>query len=136
MAAAVFWGAIAIVVYVDAGYPCLIFALARLRPRPVRNDPAHRPSVSFIIAAYNEAAAIAGKLSNTLALDYPPERLEVIVASDGSTDATEEIVRTRFGDRVNLLAMGGRHGKTLAHNRAVEYATDEVALLADAPDVD
>src|SRR5436309_7916112 len=111
MAAAIFWGAIALVVYVYAGYPCLIFVLAHLRPRPVRKAPVV-PSVSFVIAAYNEAAVIASKLDNTLALDYPPGGLEVIVVSDGSTDATEEIVRTGFAGRVRLLALP-RQGKTL-----------------------
>src|SRR5713101_1135795 len=104
MAAAIFWGAIALVVYVYAGYPCLIFLLAHLRPRPVRKAPV-LPPVSFIIAAYNEERVIAAKLENTFALDYPPERLEVMVVSDGSTDATEEIVRTRFAGRVKLLAL-------------------------------
>ena len=135
MAEAVFWGAIAIVVYVYAGYPCVIFLLARLRPRPVGKDPRHQPSVSFIVAAYNEGPVIAGKLANTLALDYPGERLEIIVASDGSTDATEEVVRTRFGGRVRLLAMGGRHGKTIAQNRAVAAATGEIVVFSDATTV-
>src|SRR5947209_1563812 len=124
MAEAVFWSAIAVMVYVYAGYPALVFVLAHLRPRPVRAAP-HLPTVSFIIAAYNEEAAIAGKLENTLALDYPSDRLEVIVASDGSTDRTEEIVETRAAERVRLLALKGRHGKTIAQNRAVEVARGE-----------
>ena len=104
MAAVVFWGAIAMLVYVYAGYPLLVFVLARLRPRPVRRGP-ELPSVSFIVAAYNEEAVIADKLRNTLAIDYPADRLEIIVASDGSTDRTEEIVRTQFGGRVRFLAL-------------------------------
>jgi cellulose synthase/poly-beta-1,6-N-acetylglucosamine synthase-like glycosyltransferase len=131
MAEAVFWGALSTVVYVYVGYPAVIFVLAHLRPRPVRRAP-HTPTVSFIIAAYNEEAAIAAKLENTLALDYPPDRLEVVVVSDGSADRTEEIVRTRFGDRVRLLALGGRHGKTVAQNRAVEAATGDILVFSDA----
>src|SRR5437016_2372420 len=112
MAGVIFWGAIAVVVYVYVGYPCLIFVLAHLRPRPVRKGP-YVPTVSFIIAAYNEEPVIAKKLANTLALDYPADRLEIIVVSDGSTDRTEEIVRKEFAGRVRLLALP-RQGKTLA----------------------
>src|SRR5437773_5971709 len=98
MAGAIFWGAIAVVVYVYLGYPCLIFLLAHLRPRPVRKAPVV-PGVTFIIAAYNEQAAIARKLENTFALDYPADRLELKAVSDGSTDRTEAIVRDGFGGR-------------------------------------
>jgi cellulose synthase/poly-beta-1,6-N-acetylglucosamine synthase-like glycosyltransferase len=135
MAAAVFWAAIAVVVYVYVGYPGLIFLLARLRPRPVRKAARHEPAVSFVVAAYNEAPVIAAKLANTLALDYPRGRLEVIVASDGSTDATEDVVRREFGGRVKLVAMGGRHGKTIAQNRAVEAAAGEIVVFSDATTV-
>src|SRR5436309_9247709 len=131
MALAIFWSMVGLLVYVYAGYPCLVFVLARLRPRPVRKGP-QLPTVSFIIAAYNEEASIAAKLQNTLALDYPPEKLEIIVASDGSTDRTDAIVREEFGDRVTLLA-AGRQGKTIAQNRAVaEVATGEIIVLSDA----
>ena len=130
---AVFWGAIAVVVYVYVGYPCLIFLLAHLRPRPVGKAP-HLPTVSFVIAAYNEAAVIARKLENTLALDYPPDRLEIMVVSDGSTDATEDIVRTGFAERVKLLALP-RQGKTLAQNQAVAAASGEIVVFSDATTV-
>jgi glycosyltransferase involved in cell wall biosynthesis len=133
MAGAIFWGAIAVVVYVYVGYPCLIFLLAHLRPCPVRKGP-YLPPVSFIIAAYNEEPVIAKKLANTLALDYPADRLEIIVVSDGSTDRTEEIVRGEFAGRVRLLALP-RQGKTLAQNRAVEAATGEVIVFSDATTV-
>src|SRR5262245_42685063 len=125
MAEAVFWGAIAVVVYVYVGYPLLIFLLAQVRPRPVR-QAAIEPKISFICAAYNEEASIADKLANTLALDYPRDRFEIIVVSDGSSDRTEEIVRTRFADRVTLLALRGRNGKTAAQNRAVEASHGDI----------
>jgi cellulose synthase/poly-beta-1,6-N-acetylglucosamine synthase-like glycosyltransferase len=134
MAEAVFWSAIALIVYVYAGYPALVFLLAHLRPRPVRGAP-NLPTVSFVIAAYNEEAAIAAKLENTLALDYPADRLEVIVASDGSTDRTEEIVAARGAGRVRLLSLAGRHGKTIAQNRAVEAAKGEILVFSDATTV-
>ena len=133
MAEVVLSAAVAMLVYVYAGYPALVFVLARLRPRPVRRGP-ELPSVSFIIAAYNEEAAIADKLRNTLAIDYPADRLEIIVASDGSTDRTEEIVRTQFGGRVRFLALR-RQGKTLAQNQAVEAATGDILVFSDATTV-
>ena len=95
---------------------------------------AYLPPVSFIISAYNEEAAIGAKLENTLALDYPADRLEVIVVSDGSTDRTEEIVRS-FGARVKLVSLSGRNGKTMAQNRAVEQATGEILVFSDATTV-
>jgi cellulose synthase/poly-beta-1,6-N-acetylglucosamine synthase-like glycosyltransferase len=132
MAAAVFWGALVTVAYVYVGYPLLVFLLARLRGRPVRRDADHLPTVSFIIAAYNEEAAIAAKLDNTLALDYPRDRLEVIVVSDGSTDGTDEIVRTRYAGRATLLALGGRQGKTMGQNRAAAIARGDILVFSDA----
>jgi cellulose synthase/poly-beta-1,6-N-acetylglucosamine synthase-like glycosyltransferase len=133
VAEAVFWGAIALMVYVYAGYPVLIFLVAHLRPRPVRSAP-HLPSISFIIAAYNEERSIAAKLENTRALDYPADRLEIIVVSDGSTDRTEEIVRTHTAG-AKLVALGGRFGKTIAQNRAVEAASGEILIFSDATSV-
>ena len=131
MAELVFWAALATVAYVYAGYPLLVFALSRLRPRPVRRGDI-TPRVTFLIAAYNEAAAIRQKLDNTLALEYPAEALEVIVVSDGSTDGTDEIVTGEYGNRVRLLKLGGRQGKTLGQNRGAAAATGEILVFSDA----
>jgi len=135
MAEAIFWGAIGVVVYVYVGFPVLVFLASQLRPRPVGKGPAPSPTVSFIIAAYNEEGSIAKKLANTFALDYPPDRLEIIVVSDGSTDRTEAIVRAEGGARVRLLPLRGRNGKTIAQNRAVEAATGEIVVFSDATTV-
>lgn len=134
MAAAVFWGALGMCVYVYAGYPLLVALLARLRPLPVKKGDA-LPTVSFIIAAYNEESAIAAKLDNTLAIDYPADKLEIIVASDGSTDRTDEIVRTQFAGRVKLLHVSGRVGKTVTQNHAVEAATGDILAFSDSTTV-
>jgi len=131
MAEAIFWGGIGLVAYVYVGFPAVVLLLSRLRPRPVRRGPA-LPTVSFIIAAYNEERSIARKLANTFALDYPANRLQIIVVSDGSSDRTEEIVRAEGGSRVELLALGGRNGKTMAQNRAVEAASGEILVFSDA----
>ena len=131
MAAAIFWGGIGLAVYVYLGFPAVVFLLSRLRPRPVRKGPG-LPTVSFVIAAYNEERSIAKKLANTFALDYPADRLEIIVVSDGSSDRTEVLVRAAGGGRVRLLALAGRHGKTTAQNRAAEVANGEILVFSDA----
>jgi len=135
MAATIFWGMVATVVYVYAGFPLLVWLVSRLHPRPVRKRPVPPPTVSFIIAAYNEERSIAKKLANTFALEYPADRLEILVVSDGSSDRTEEIVRAEGSDRVKLLALGSRNGKTIAQNRADESASGEIVVFSDATTV-
>src|SRR5688572_5024897 len=88
----VFVAAMAMIVFIYAGYPALMFALSLVVRRPVRRDNI-TPRVSVIIAAYNEERDIEAKLKNTLALDYPRDLMEIIVASDCSTDQTDDIVR-------------------------------------------
>lgn len=131
-AAVVFWGCALILGYTYAGYPLALWLTKTIRPRrrPVRRD--YEPLVSFIIAAYNEEAAIACKIENTLALDYPRDRLEVIVTSDGSTDRTNEIVDSFADGGVKLLAWPERTGKITAVGRAVEHADGEILVFSDA----
>ena len=130
LAAAVFALSLAACGYLYFGYPLLLLALARLRPRPVRRGPV-RPPVTVLIPVFDEEAAIAAKLDNTLALDYPRERLEVLVVSDGSTDRTAEIARA-YGDRgVRLLELP-RRGKAHALNRGAEAARGEILAFTDA----
>src|SRR5947199_5314946 len=89
----IFWTSAAALVYAYAGYPLLVAALSRVRPRRVRRAP-NEPTVSVIITAYNEERDLASKIENTLALDYPADKLEIIVASDSSNDRTDEIARS------------------------------------------
>jgi cellulose synthase/poly-beta-1,6-N-acetylglucosamine synthase-like glycosyltransferase len=90
------------------------------------------PFLSILIAAYNEEAGIKKKLEQTLNLDYPKDKLEILVLSDGSTDRTDEIVRS-FGDaRVRLIEVTGRKGKTNAQNEGVLRAVGEVLIFSDA----
>ena len=130
MAYLIFWVSVAAVAYVYVGYPLLLFVASRIWPRPVRKAPV-RPRVTVIIAAYNEEQAIAAKLDNTLALDYPGELLEIVVASDGSSDRTNAIVERQFGGRVRLLALA-RQGKTSAQNCAADAASGEILVFSDA----
>ena len=91
MIRALFWTLIFFVLYAYAGYPLLLLLLSRFRDRPVRKAQIY-PRVSLIIAAHNEQRRIEEKLRNSRELDYPTDRLEILVASDCSTDATDEIV--------------------------------------------
>jgi len=122
---------VALIAYASVGYPALIFLLSRLRERPVRKADI-LPSVSVIIAAYNEEADIGRKIEETLALEYPREKLEVIVASDCSTDRTDEIVQTYAGHGVILHRQRERLGKTMAQNSAAEVSSGEVLVFTDA----
>jgi cellulose synthase/poly-beta-1,6-N-acetylglucosamine synthase-like glycosyltransferase len=126
-----FWCLFLAVAYVYVGYPMAVWLLAKVRQRRVRTGPCE-PRVSILIAAYNEEACIARTIENKLALDYPREKLEVIVVSDGSTDRTEEIVRRYASRGVKLLRQAPRHGKTAALNQAVSRAAGEVLVFSDA----
>ena len=131
LAELMFWLGVAALFYTHAGYPVLLVIVSRLRPRPVRKADLN-PGVSVIITAYNEERDLAAKLENTLALDYDPERLEVIVASDCSTDRTDEIARTFAPRGVRLHRQPERLGKTAAQNEAVARSRGEVILFSDA----
>lgn len=124
-----FWGSLGVIVYSYAIFPLLLTLRGLLGRRAVQQG-ADTPLVSVIIAAYNEAAIIVEKVENTLALDYPRDRLEIIVASDGSDDATNELV-ARFEAPVRLLALP-RQGKNRTLNAAVEQARGAVLVFSDA----
>ncbi|MFL6257461.1 MAG: glycosyltransferase family 2 protein [Pyrinomonadaceae bacterium] len=126
-----FWASACALLYAYAGYPLLVWAVARLRPRPVRRA-ACEPTVSVVITAYNEERDLAAKLENTLQLDYDHAKLEVIVASDCSNDRTDEIARGFAARGVRLHRQAERLGKTAAQNAAVELARGEVILFSDA----
>ncbi|HBP89774.1 MAG TPA: glycosyltransferase family 2 protein [Nitrospirales bacterium] len=119
------------VLYTYFGYPSLVWLVARLRPRPI-NQKAFYPSVSLIIAAYNEEKVIGGKMINTLALAYPKEQLEIIVVADGSTDQTVRIAQSYQNEGVTVLHRPLRQGKTAALNHAVSLATGEIVFFSDA----
>jgi cellulose synthase/poly-beta-1,6-N-acetylglucosamine synthase-like glycosyltransferase len=111
-------------------FPGLVLLRARLRPRPHLSAPI-TPPVSVIVAARNEARAIAAKLDNLLTLDYPRDRLQVVVAADGCNDGTDATVRARGDGRVRVLSLP-RVGKASALNAAVGVATGEILVFSDA----
>src|SRR5262245_59790389 len=131
IAQVVFIAAMAMVAFIYVGYPALMFALSLFLRRPVRRDDI-TPRVSIIIAAYNEERDIEAKLKNTLELDYPRDRMEIIVASDCSTDRTADIVRSFGAPGVILRRQPARFGKTVAQNRAAKAVSVEILVFSDA----
>lgn len=127
----IFWLSVAVLFYVYVGYPLLVYLVSRLFPQKVKRAP-FEPQVTVLITAYNEERAIRQKIENTLAIDYPREKLEILVASDASGDRTDEIVK-EFSDRgVRLFRQEGRKGKTFTQNEAVKRASGEIILFSDA----
>jgi glycosyltransferase involved in cell wall biosynthesis len=120
-----------LVAYTYAGYPLALWLVTRLRSREARKKEIH-PSVSIIIAARNEADKIRQKVEHTLALAYPPDRLEILVASDASDDGTDEIVETFGGRGVRLVRAPQRRGKEFVQNLAIRVARGEVLVFTDA----
>lgn len=125
-----FFGSAALVAYTFIGYPALLGVLARLRPRPVAADTSFEPSISVVIAAYNEADVITRRLENVWQLDYPHDRLEVIVVADGSDDGTDD--RARAFPGTTVLHQPERAGKLAAMNRAAASARGDVFVFTDA----
>jgi cellulose synthase/poly-beta-1,6-N-acetylglucosamine synthase-like glycosyltransferase len=131
IAETIFWLSVVFVIYTYLGYPLLLIIISRLLAKPVRRARCC-PSVSIIIAAYNEERDLARKLENTLLIDYPKENVEIIVTSDCSTDRTDEIARSFAARGVRWHRQSERLGKTAAQNAAVEQATGEILLFSDA----
>lgn len=129
----IFWGSLAFLVYTWLGFPLLLALRARLLPRPIEGlpDTDPTPSVTIVFAAYNEEAVIGEKLENLRELDYPPDRIQVIVASDGSSDDTVPRARAHADSRVEILDLP-RRGKNHALNAALERATGEIVVFTDA----
>ena len=133
VAKALFWGSLGALAWTHVGYPLAAGALARVRRRPVAADPSREPTVSVVVAAYNEEAVIERRLENLLALDYPADRLEIVVASDASSDRTNELVEAVAArePRVRLLDCP-RGGKVAAQDRAVRETAGDVVAFSDA----
>jgi cellulose synthase/poly-beta-1,6-N-acetylglucosamine synthase-like glycosyltransferase len=127
----VFWAAVGLIVYAHLGYPLLLWVLARVFGEDAAPPDAggELPPVTLIIPAYDEEEVIERKIANARALDYPGDRLEIVVASDGSSDRTAELARDAGADRVLELARGG---KVAALNQAVKDATGTLLVFSDA----
>jgi cellulose synthase/poly-beta-1,6-N-acetylglucosamine synthase-like glycosyltransferase len=127
-----FWVGVVWIAYVYVGYPVILWLLGLVRKVEPEISADHRPSVSVLIAAWNEERDIAWKLTETLGWDYPADRLEVLVASDGSEDRTDEIVRGMTDARLTFVRMEQRGGKSAALNRLAQLARGEILFFTDA----
>lgn len=127
----VFWLFLFLIIYCYFGYPFIIALLAKLFPRKV-HKAGFQPFVSIVISVYNEEDVIARKIDNLLALDYPAEKMEIWIGSDGSTDRTNEIILNYKDPRVHLAAYDERSGKMLTVSRLIEQAKGEIIFFNDA----
>jgi len=123
---------VGVAVYTYAFYPLALFVLGLFKRENRVVDEDYLPTVALIISAYNEEKVIAEKLKNCLSLDYPADKLKIVVASDGSVDATDEIVRSFANERIVLKSFNKREGKSAALNRAVVGLTEEILVFSDA----
>ena len=127
----IFWTCVCLLAYVYLGYPLVVYLVSLLWAKPVHRADIE-PHVTVLITAFNEEAALPEKLENTLQIDYPADKLEILVASDGSTDRTDTIALERASRGVRLFRQDGRVGKTETQNNAVKQATGEIILFSDA----
>jgi poly-beta-1,6-N-acetyl-D-glucosamine synthase len=132
-----FWTCLAVIFYIYWGYPIMIGLLAWFRPRLEISDidDGELPHVSLIIAAYNEQLTIKRKIDNVFNLDYPPEKLELIIGSDGSDDKTNEIIEGYISERIHFYPHQKRRGKMAVVNDGVAQATGEICVFTDVSEV-
>lgn len=132
----IFWFSLFAIFYAYAGYPLVLWIIALFKPNkpnePKEPHKPNEPTVSLLISAYNEEGTIKEKLKNALSLEYPKDRLEIIVISDASEDKTDEYVEDFLGNGVRLIRQEIRQGKTAALNIAVPQATGEIIVFSDA----
>ncbi len=125
-----FWLSLLEVFYAYFGYPVSLILIKAVRQKEVQRGH-NKASVTLIITAFNEEKRIREKLENSLTLEYPKNKLQIMVASDGSTDATNEIVRSYADKGVELLKVVKRGGKENAQKEAVGHATGDVIVFSD-----
>ncbi len=125
-----FWAVFGIVFYAYLGYLIVMFLLSKLHFQELESDYTIEPSVSLVVASYNEEDIIPEKLKNTQALDYPSEKIEQIWVTDGTTDRSNSILSNVSG--LKLLYEPQRKGKIGALNRAVPYASNDILVFSDA----
>lgn len=118
--------------YVYFGYPVLLWVMTRGKSPITHKQKDIQPSVTLIISCYNEASVIEEKLQNTFGLDYPKDKLDILVISDGSDDGTDEIVQGFSSQGVRIIRQEGRLGKTMGLNLALENSDSEVVVFSDA----
>ncbi len=128
---AIFWISVASILWVYAGYYIFLKFISLFLTRNVSRDDS-TPSVSIIITAYNEDKSIASKLDNCLGIDYPEDSIEIIVASDGSTDRTNDIVKSYSDRGVRLVEICERNGKHFAQKLGIDVSNHDIVVFTDA----
>ena len=126
----IFIGAIAGVLYAYFGYPVLLLIISVFKKNKVVKLE-YQPNISVIITAYNEEIRIREKIENTMHLNYPSEKMQIIVTSDGSTDNTNSIIREYSGERILFLEVTERRGKENAQKEALKFSTGEIIVFSD-----
>ena len=121
-----------IMLYSYLGYPVTLIFFSLFSKNTVLKDETLLPTVSLLIAAYNEEESIAAKIKNSLELNYPKDKMEIVIVSDGSTDQTDEIVKSFEKEGIRLFRVEGRVGKTEARNQAVLAMKSEIIVFSDA----
>lgn len=129
--AVIFWASVACIVYTYFGYPASLWLLSNVRSREVRKAGSSLPSVTLIVTVHNEQDRIEKKIANTLELDYPPHLLEVLFASDASTDRTDAVVESHRAEGMRLVRSPERRGKEHAQKLAIESARGEILVFSD-----
>src|SRR6266849_1265555 len=131
MVEVIFWTSLSCIAYVYAGYPLLLMVWRKLAPRPVHKRH-QEPSVSLVVAMHNERKNARLKMENCFELDYPADKLQVIVSLDAPTDGTDALIRVYALQGVDVVYSPVRRGKAAALNSGVAMATGEILLFADA----
>lgn len=119
-------------IYVYLGYPVILTLLAKLFPKRHSIDDSYEPKVTLVISCYNEVDVIEEKIKNTLEVDYPSDKFEIIFVSDGSDDGTDEAVKARHESNIKLVRQEGRLGKTSALNMTVPVSEGDIIVFSDA----
>ena len=131
LALVVFWGSVLLLGYANIGYPILLLGWARLRPLPFRRGT-HKPTVTIVIAAHNEASTIEARVTNLLSSQYPKDRLDVLLGLDGCTDLTADRARASGASAVAIVEFDARRGKPSILNALVPQAKGEIVVFGDA----
>ena len=133
----IFWISLILIAYVYFLYPVVLTISMLFYRNPVKKDEKKEyfPEVSLIMAAYNEEAHIERKIQNCLSIDYPKEKLEIIIGSDGSDDETNEIVKKYINKGISFFPHGSRRGKMAVINDGVHHANGEICIFTDVSEL-
>lgn len=122
-----------LILHVYLGYPTILWLLSKiLKGKPVQRSEDHEPSVTLMISCYNEIDVVDAKIQNALALDYPKEKINIVVISDGSDDGTDDVAKSYESQGVSLVRQEGRLGKTSAINLAMTTCSTDIVVFSDA----